>query len=181
MPEIEIRPAIASDIPLLAALDHSYTSDYVWQMDIQQEEGQVGLSVSFRQMRLPRSARVDYPRDPQTLLEDWSRRPGLLAAILEGEPVGYVSLATHVAPLTSWATDLIVVRRLRHHGIGSALLLAAQEWARLHDSLRLVIEMQPKNYPAICLAQKLGFDFCGYNDRYYANHDIALFFAKPVR
>jgi hypothetical protein len=41
--------------------------------------------------------------------------------------------------------------------------------------------MQPKNYPAICLAQKLGFDLCGYNDRYFANQDIALFFAKNLR
>jgi ribosomal protein S18 acetylase RimI-like enzyme len=45
----------------------------------------------------------------------------------------------------------------------------------------MVLEMQPKNYPAIQLAQKLGFDFCGYNDRYYANRDIALFFAKGLR
>jgi RimJ/RimL family protein N-acetyltransferase len=48
-------------------------------------------------------------------------------------------------------------------------------------SRRIVLEMQPKNYAAIHLAQKLGFDLCGYNDRYYANHDIALFFAKGVR
>jgi hypothetical protein len=31
------------------------------------------------------------------------------------------------------------------------------------------------------MAQKLGFDLCGYNDRYYPNHDIALFFAKSIR
>jgi GNAT superfamily N-acetyltransferase len=87
----------------------------------------------------------------------------------------------NIAPLTAWVTDLVVIRRLRRQGIGSALLLSAQDWARGRGCFRLVLEMQPKNYPAICLAQKLGFDLCGYNDRYYTNHDIALFFAKSVR
>jgi hypothetical protein len=33
MPEIEVRPAIEADIPTLVKIDHSYTSDHVWQMD----------------------------------------------------------------------------------------------------------------------------------------------------
>lgn len=179
MPEIEIRPATVDDLPGLVALDHNYTSDYVWQMEVQAEAGQVG--VSFREVRLPRSVRVEYPRSPRDLLEDWSQRSGLLAAVMENEVVGYASLALGVAPLTSWMTDLVVMRKLRRQGIGSALVLAAQEWAAHHDSRYLVLEMQPKNFPAIRLAHKLGFDFCGYNDRYYVNHDIGLFFARPVR
>jgi hypothetical protein len=31
------------------------------------------------------------------------------------------------------------------------------------------------------MAQKLGFNFCGYQDPYYTNRDIALFFSKSVR
>ncbi len=53
MPEIEIRPAISSDIRTLIAVDHNYSSDYVWQMELQAEETQV--QVNFRQVRLPRS------------------------------------------------------------------------------------------------------------------------------
>jgi ribosomal protein S18 acetylase RimI-like enzyme len=102
-------------------------------------------------------------------------------AVLEGETVGYISLRLNLAPLAAWATDLVVKRRLRRQGIGSALVLAAQEWGAQHGSRNLVLEMQPKNYPAIHMAHKLGFDFCGYNDRYYANHDIGLFFAKSLR
>ena len=29
--------------------------------------------------------------------------------------------------------------------------------------------------------KKLGFELCGYNDHYFANHDIALFFSKWLR
>jgi RimJ/RimL family protein N-acetyltransferase len=41
--------------------------------------------------------------------------------------------------------------------------------------------MSSKNNSAIRLAQKLGFEFCGYNDQYYENKDIALFFGRLIR
>jgi RimJ/RimL family protein N-acetyltransferase len=41
--------------------------------------------------------------------------------------------------------------------------------------------VQSKNVPAIRLAQKSGFEFCGYNDQYYLNKDVALFFAKVLK
>lgn len=179
MPEIEIRPVVLEDIPHLISVDHDYTSSYVWQMDFVVEEGQMGIN--FRHVRLPRSVRVDYPRHYKRLAENWEKRDALLAAVLEGEITGYCSLTLSVAPSTTWVTDLAVSRRARRQGIASTLLLAAQDWAREHASNRVVLEMQPKNYPAYCLSQKLGFDFCGYNDRYYTNRDIALFFGKTFR
>jgi ribosomal protein S18 acetylase RimI-like enzyme len=180
MPQIEIRPAEVEDIPVLVEIEHDYSSEYVWQMEIlQSEEEQVG--VTFRQVRLPRSVKVEYPRPVRALSVEWSKRSGILVAVHAGEVVGYLSLMLEMAPLTTWVTDLAVSRRMRRKGIGSALVLAGMAWAIQHDSHRVILEMQPKNYPAICLAKKLGFDFCGYNDRYYQNHDIALFFSKYVR
>jgi GNAT superfamily N-acetyltransferase len=179
MPEIRIRPAVAGDISHLIALDHDYVSDVVWQMDTTAEEKRIG--VSFRQVRLPRSVRVDYPRPPRLLADEWSGRALLLIALQSNEPVGYISVVQGMAPATNWVTDLVVTRHMRRKGVGTALLLSAQEWAFQFYPNRIVLEMQPKNYPAICLAQKLGYDFCGYNDRYYLNHDIALFFAKSIR
>jgi ribosomal protein S18 acetylase RimI-like enzyme len=179
MPEIEIRPAKSTDIPALMSIDHNYSTDYVWQMEIEAEENKVG--VSFREIRLPRSVRVEYPRPVSSLADEWTQRSGLLVGLLEEVPVGYISLMLNVAPVTAWVTDLVVERRLRRQGIASTLVLTAQELAENLGSRRIVLEMQPKNYAAIHLAQKLGFDLCGYNDRYYANHDIALFFAKGVR
>lgn len=180
MPEIQIRPAVKDDIEHLVALEHDYSSDFVWQMDIRAEEdGEINLQ--FRQVRLPRSVKVEYPRQFSQLTQDWESRSGMLVACIQAERVGYISLMQHIAPGTTWATDLVVKRVFRRQGIGSGLVLAAQVWARQHQSQRIVLEMQSKNHPAILLAQKLGFDFCGYNDRYYLNRDIALFFSKSVR
>lgn len=179
MPEIEIRPAIESDIPLLIGIDHSYTSEHVWQMTPQFESGQMGAV--FHEVRLPRKVRVDYPRPPQALAEQWKRRSGNLVAVLHGEPVGYASLLRDSVPFTVWMTDLAVAPRVRGQGIGTALVLAALEWSAAQPgNHRLVLEMQPKNHPAICLAQKLGFDFCGYIDHYYPNRDIAILFTKWI-
>ena len=105
----------------------------------------------------------------------------MLVAALQGEVVGYASMMLTIAPHTSWMTDLVVMRKYRRQGIGSALVLAGQDWARHKRCYRMVLEMQPKNYPAICLSQKLGYDLCGYNDHYFPNHDIALFFSKTLR
>jgi ribosomal protein S18 acetylase RimI-like enzyme len=179
MPAIEIRPAVSSDIPILLNLDHGYISEYVWQVDFQMADSQI--NVNFRQVHLPRAVHVDYPRTTKGLADDWTQRSGLLVATLDGEPVGYISMMQHMAALTTWVSDLVVSQSFRRKGIGSALVLAAQQWVAEHPgSHRLVLEMQTKNYPAISMSQKLGFDFCGFNDHHYANNDIALFFAKWI-
>jgi ribosomal protein S18 acetylase RimI-like enzyme len=185
MPEIEIRPPTSAEIPIIVDLDHDYMSDHVWQMEVQHESGQkpsdLWVEIIFRQLKLPRSVRVEYPRPPSDLVNDWKERSCLLVALLKGEVVGYSSMMLTITPDTSWMTDLVIMRKLRRQGIGSALVLAGQDWARHKRCLRMVMEMQPKNYPAICLAQKLGYDLCGYNDHYFPNQDIALFFSKSLR
>ena len=79
-----------------------------------------------------------------------------------------------------WIRNLIVSRSFRRQGVGSALLQAAQYWALDNDLGKLMFETQTKNHPAICFAQKHRFAFCGYNDRYYSNGDIAVFFSLSL-
>ena len=179
MPEINIRPAIATDIHPMMDIEHNYTSDHVWQMDFRQEGSDT--QVNFRQIQLPRSVQVKYPRDHHTLADNWTQRDGLLIADLAGEIIGYISLTKNGLLKSSWATDLAVRRKHRRQGVGSALVISALEWASQQASRRLILEMQPKNYPAIQLAKKMGFELCGYNDHHFANHDIALFFSKWLR
>jgi ribosomal protein S18 acetylase RimI-like enzyme len=187
MPEIQIRPANASDIPALAAIDHRYLSDYVWQIETTPRAHTDPLltetvqAVRFRQVRLPRQAWVEYPGSPRRLLADWQTRPGLLVAVLQNQPVGYISMLLGPAPNTSWVTDLAVHWAVRRQGIGSALVLAALEWADQMSCRTLVLEMQARNFPAMQLAEKLGFEFCGYHDRYYADREVGIFYCKTLR
>lgn len=178
VPEIEIRPATASDIADLIALDHHYTTDHVWQMDLSRDRETGTIETTLREVRLPRSVRVDYPRPPAALNSGWARLDGLLTASLAGHPIGYVGLALGRLPHTAWITDLVVEKEVRRKGIGTGLLLAALDWAAAAECSGLMLEMQLKNVPMIRMAEKLGFDFCGYNEIHYGNLGAGLFFFK---
>lgn len=179
MPEIEIRPATAEDLPVLAALDHHCETEYVWQMERQFDEGQ--MSISFRQVRLPRSIDLEYPRPPDLLQQERFNRLTLLVAVMGGRLVGYVRLKDDVIPGAAWVSDLVVDTLARRKGIGTALALAGQQWAIQHSLRRTVLEMSSKNHPATALATKLGYEFSGYNDHFYLSQNIAIFFAQFLR
>jgi len=175
----EIRPASVSDIPRLIALDHSCQSDYVWQLELRREAGQA--IASFREVRLPRSIEVKYPRSPSTLADEWMRRDVALVAVDDGNPIGYLCATVEYASAVAWVTDLIISPLQRRKGAASALLTAAQTWAAERKVRRLILEMQSKNQAYIRLAQKFGYEFCGYNDQYYPTQDVALFFGRAIK
>lgn len=181
MSKINIRPAIADDIPQLMRLEHNYETDFVWQMEFQSSGDQKRVSTTFRRIRLPRTQRVEYPRSPKSMLADWTSRSALLVASMDIGSIGYISLDLNHSPSTAWATDLVVARPFRRKGVATALILSAIEWGSNHASRQLVLELQLRNHAGIKLAQKYGFDFCGYNDRYFDNNDIAIFFAKALQ
>ncbi len=179
MSEIKLRPTIASDLPRLMAFDHSVVSEAVWQLELRRDAGQV--TAVFREVRLPRSITVAYPHNPFALADEWVRRSMMYSAFLGSEPVGYLSLLERGSASVVWVTDLVVDVAHRRKGVGSALLMAAQNWAASRAHRRVILEMQSKNLPAIRLAQKFGWEFCGYNDHYFVNQDVTLFFAKVLK
>ena len=179
MASFDVRPASASDIPRLMALDHSCSSDYVWQLELRREPGQV--SASFREVRLPRSIEVKYPRDPASLADEWMHRDVVKVALEEGVPVGYICGVMEQASAIVWITDLVVTTLRRRKGAASALLTATQVWALERGMRRFILEMQSKNQAYIRLAQKFGYEFCGYNDQYYPTQDVSLFFGRAIK
>ena len=178
MSDVQIRLAVATDMPRLMGLDHTSTSDYVWQLDLRKENGQV--SAGFREVRLPRPVAVAYPRDPFALADDWTQRSVTIVALLEDVQVGYACILEHSHATTAWVTDLVVDAENRRQGVGSALLNAVQAWASSRSVRDIFLEMSSKNYPAIRFAHKFGFEFCGYNDHYYVTKDVALFFGRSL-
>jgi ribosomal protein S18 acetylase RimI-like enzyme len=182
-----IRPAELEDLEACLSLDHSFLTERVWQMDVQ--EATSGATINFRTVRLPRPVHVKYPREREALLADWHRRDCFLVATVdESEPehpgrpiVGYLTMGASEWHRTGWVADLVVAPEHRRQGIASQLLHAGRGWALEAGMSRLVVETQTKNYPAMCFLERHGFSFCGYNDRYYANQDIALFFSVDLR
>ena len=175
---MEIRPAVATDMPRLMGMDHTCSSEYVWQFDLRREAGQV--TASLREVRLPRPVTLKYPRDPFALADEWQYKSLVLVATGSGL-LGYACLSLQSARTVVWITDLVVAKEFRRQGIGLALLDAAEHWALERNAHMLVFEAQARNQPAIRLAHKFGLEFCGYNDHYYASHDVALFFGRALK
>jgi ribosomal protein S18 acetylase RimI-like enzyme len=182
-----VRSAELEDLKACLQLDHSYLTEYVWQMDV--HEAQTGIAVNFRTIRLPRPVYVKYPRDRNALLASWHRRDCFLVATFDEKGhdpeispiVGYLTMAANDWHKTGWISDLVVEMDYRRQGVATQLLIAGRKWARKAGLRRLVIEAQTKNHPAMCFLERHGFHFCGFNDRYYANQDIALFYSLDLR
>lgn len=176
--EIEVRQFSQLDLNELVRIDHSYHTDYVWQMEMKEDEHSLG--VQFRESRLPRSMRVDYPYPDGRLAEIWKKKAMVLTATADHEVAGYLAMDLDGARPAALITDLAVARRFRRKGIGASLLQGAAIALRQQGVSRLQMAIQTKNHPAISLAKAQGYEFCGYSDKYFPNLDIALFFSGRV-
>lgn len=178
--QILLRIARVSDIQACSALDASYTTDHTWQITEERaaRPGAAELTVGLRTVGLPRPRSV-VPPDPAAELEaEWERTDLFLIAEGEG-PVAY--LCATASPPMAWINRIVVDTAYRRAGVGSLLLGSAREWAR-QNGLRTLIAAPPtKNYPVICLLRARGYAIRGYNERHYANGDIALYLAHDLR
>jgi ribosomal protein S18 acetylase RimI-like enzyme len=177
MTDFEIRNTVSTDLARLSALDHSIDTDYVWQLDLHRESGQV--EIGLREVRLPRSIRLLHPRPAQELPDTWHLRP-MFSAMAGLEAVAYIRFSDIMVPHAVWITDVVVGRPMRGMGLARKLISSAEAWALQRKLRKAIIEVQSKNAPAIRMVQKLGFEFCGYNDQYYPSRDVALFFARSI-
>jgi len=179
MAEILIRPAVSPDIENLSRFDHSVQTSRVWQMN--QNFGEAEIRTGFKETTLPRVMRIKYPRSPETLINRWKDYSSILVGCIDHVPVGYITLSTMFAHEMIWVKDLVVQKRWRKKGVGTTLIRAANDWAAARDYYRMTIEMSSKNYPGISLVKKLGFEYSGFNDNYFRNNDLAIFFARFIR
>jgi ribosomal protein S18 acetylase RimI-like enzyme len=177
---LTIRDATDHDPDVCAKLDLTYDTDYVWQVDVRDEAG--AIATSFRTVRLPRLMHATYPFNLAVLREAVDTQVmRLMIAEVAGEVCGYLMMRIDSGHSIGWITDIAVGRAWRRRRVGSTLLLAAYGRAQERRLYRLMVETQTKNYPGICFCQKNGLIFCGFNDRYYPNHDVALFFGQNIR
>jgi ribosomal protein S18 acetylase RimI-like enzyme len=80
---------------------------------------------------------------------------------------------------------LYVLPIYRGKGVGTALLAAADAFARSVRARCLWLETQNVNYPAIQFYRRAGFTLCGFDETLYdtdgaPQQEVALFFARQL-
>lgn len=176
---MNIRPAQARDLDACLALDESFETEYVWQMETGRANDAVQLV--FRTSRLPRAMRVTVNGARDTVAEHLEMGECVLVAEDYPRIGGFMDTTIEPSQHIAWIQALVVAPDLRRQGIGTQLLRETMEWARAKKLRSLMASISTKNFPASTFLQQHGFAFCGFNDRYYHNHDIALFFACNLR
>jgi len=173
-----IREATSQDLETCVGMDGSTTADHVWQITQRDQADQIHIMLS--DVRLPRPTQVDYPHTAADIIEQWKRVDVLLVAEEGGRVIGFADALAETWHDLAIVRNLIVSAAFRRRGVGTALIGAVNHWAHDRGLGVLLVEAHSQNSPAICLYQKLGFVFAGFNDRYYRDR-IAFFFARGVR
>lgn len=179
MAEVKISPAKSEDIPELIKLDHWCETTHVWQLEKAFGNGQ--LEVHFKEIKLPRSLKIAYPRLITALTETWADHTLCLVARSEEKIAGYLTIDEQSDQKMATVKDLVVDTPSRRQGIASALVIACQAWVKKRGNTRFVMEIPAKNHPAIQFANHLRFEFSGFNESFYSNRETALYFVSELK
>lgn len=102
-----------------------------------------------------------------------NRNGAVLVAEVDGEVVGRLSISRDPHPASPHVADfgLMVASAHRGRGIGTALLAAAEEWARGAGVTKLELHVFPHNEPAIALYERVGYQREGFRRLHYRRPD----------
>jgi RimJ/RimL family protein N-acetyltransferase len=99
----------------------------------------------------------------------------LIVAEADGMVVGRLSIVRDPHPASTHVADLglMVAASHRRRGIGRALLVAAENWARRAGVSKLELHVFPHNAPALALYEAAGYEREGFRRRHYRRPDGA--------
>jgi ribosomal protein S18 acetylase RimI-like enzyme len=98
---------------------------------------------------------------------------GMLIAVADGKPIG--SINAHGGRHGFVEIGMAVARDWRGRGVGSALMDAAEQWARAHGHHKLSLSVFAHNEAAIALYRKHGFVEEGRRVKHYRRKNGELF------
>ena len=165
---VQIRPAEPGDAAALVELATSVASE---------PEGWLLADARWRSVG-----------DERRYIRALRRHPhaALFVADSDGQLVGRLSLSRDPNPASTHVADLglMVAAGHRRRGIGTALLQAAESWARTARISKLELHVFPHNAPAIALYERLGYLREGLRHDHYRRPDgkfvDAILMAKRV-
>lgn len=179
MAEIEIGAATIDEYPQIAQIDLSFDSEYVWKTQMLEELD--SFESSFQRIRLPKKIHVSFQAYNPATLESLIMQREILSVRYEDRVIGYLRLEQDETVNRLILKTGGIVPEYRGKGIGSVLLDRVAEIARHNNIRSLVCMVQAKNDPAVRFLMGRGFVFSGYQEFFFRNMEIGLFFSRNVR
>lgn len=180
---IIIRSATMNDAPLLARMNLNFESETVFcaTIDDQLRTTNEAAAIAFQEVRLPKRDTIAFQRPPKEFFEMKLRADEVVAATIENTPVGFLHLDIDAERSCLRLCTGGVASDQRNAGVGLALLNHAETTAKKLELKRITAALQSKNAPAIAFIQKQGYRLSGYEEFYFPNLELALFFTKMIR
>ncbi|MCO6449194.1 MAG: GNAT family N-acetyltransferase [Caldilineales bacterium] len=176
---IFIRRPTLHDLNECAQIDASYNTQRVWQLSLGVEPNDIAVHLHL--VHLPRA--VNVPGEPQedNLLKQWQRGDCMLSARQDREVVGFIHLIADSSAGVAHIQQHVVRPDYRRQGVGTKLLSQAMLWGQDRNLRSVMVQVSTKNHPAISFYFAHGFSFCGFNERFYSDHEITLDLARTIR
>jgi ribosomal protein S18 acetylase RimI-like enzyme len=186
---MQIRPALADDIPNLSEIDATIEASQYLHVDRNGE----GVNVSWKIEPRPLHSKLI---EPNHLTDDLtSSLRHMIGGIEDGvaqlaehehQPVGLVLAQIRHEAGTLEILDLRVDYDLRRQGIGCALLFEIIKTAREKELRAVAAHTLSNNLPAAEFLAKTGFELSGLDTHLHSNHDlvkesVSLFWYLPLR
>lgn len=173
--DMEIRPAVASDLTALLEIDGTIESSHYLHVERTGE----GLARQWRCEQRPlRHKRVERNRpseDDQFLLKQIVTGADDGVALLaehEGAKVALLFAQVQIPFRTMRVIDLRVDFDYRRQGLASAMLFQTIAKAREQELRAVTLECRTDNLPACDLFARLGFELAGLDTHRHSNHDL---------
>lgn len=138
---MNIRPALATDLDAILAIDRSVDHAPHWSR------------TTYVEILAAGSSRTIF------VAEDEAR------ILISGYAVAH--LADHGMSLMGELESVVVAQASRRHGIGRQLCLAVLDWCRQRGASEIELEVRASSRPAVALYQSLQFNPIGRRPRYY--------------
>lgn len=173
---ILIRPMTADDIPRLAEIRPSFTSDTVLDVEPLGSGITSGWRLVERRLDRPFDKGTDYDFDKQEqrlIRQRFERGDGLHRVVEHnGRIVGLLDVTPQEWNDTAWVWNIMLDQSIRRRGVGRRLFNHTVTWARRLGYRALVFETQTNNVPACRFYAAMGCELDGLRTTFYENNDL---------
>jgi ribosomal protein S18 acetylase RimI-like enzyme len=172
---MQIRPAVASDLPGLDEIDGTIVSSEYLHLDRTGEGTDVSWKLAERPLREKRTLPNRLGDERQFLVKQITTGADegvVLVAEHDAVPVALLVAQFEAAYGTIHVHDLRVDFDQRREGLATAMMYQVIAHARERGLRAVAADSTTDNVPAARFLLKLGFDISGLDARRFTNHDL---------